>query len=166
MARWKLLVSHYLPVTDEEWEYKETDRSTGREIRKRMQVPRLLDINDPSCWTNKWGTNGNEEGEIIVCHEGRGDSKDIVFIGDPTPDMQPVDDEAREISASFEGRWSYKSDDPTAVGYSQSLVDKFQFEMAQKQSAPVEIPGLSDLTAAIGKLVDQNQKVLESSRRV
>ena len=109
----------------------------------------------------------NEEGEIIVCHEGKGDASDIVFMGDPTPDMSPVDDEAREISAQWEPRWAFKPE--TQEGdYSQSLVDRFQSELAEAQAKPVEIPGLAELTGAIGELVKQNQKVLETSveRRV
>lgn len=166
MARWKLMVSHYLNVDGEEWEYKENDRVTGRQRRMKLKVPRLLDINDPTCWTNKWGSQGNEEGEVIVCHEGKGDSHDIVFYGDPTPDMSPVDDEAKAISASFEDRWNYR---PTAEdgGHSQSLIDKFQIEMGEIQSKPVEIPGLVELTTAIGKMAEQNQKLIETfARRV
>ena len=49
MARWKLMTSHYLNTPGEEWEYTENDRNTGRPRRIKFPVPRLLDINDPSC---------------------------------------------------------------------------------------------------------------------
>lgn len=166
MARWKLMVSHYLNVEGEEWEYNETDRKTGKMKRTRFPVPRYLDINDPSCWTSKWGVKGDEEGEIIVCQPGKGEPGDIEFHGDPTPDMLPLDDEAKAISASFEVRWSYKPDG-SDVTHSQSLVDRFQVEMAEAQAKPIEVPGLAELTAAIGRMADQNQKIVESmSRRV
>jgi hypothetical protein len=163
MARWKLMTPHYLNVPGEEWEYTENDRQTGRPKRIKYQVPRLLDIRDPSNWTNRWGNKDNEDGEIIVCWQGKGESSDIVFVGDPTPDMVPVDDEAREISATFEARWKTKPES-MAGDFSQSLVDKFQIEMAEAQAKPVEVPGLAELTAAIGSLVQTNQKMLEGRR--
>jgi len=153
MARWKLMCSHYLNVPGEEWEYQETDRNTGRPIRRKFPVPRLLDIGDPSCWTNSWGNKDNADGEVIVCHEGKGESRDIVFYGDPTPDMVPVDDEAKEISASFEARWKVKPEG-MAGDFSQSLVDRFQIEMAEIKSKPAEVPGLADLVGAIKQLVE------------
>ena len=155
--------SHYLNVPDEEWEYTETDRKTGRPRKRKFAVPRLLDINDPSCWTNKWGSQGNEEGEVVVCYEGKGDERDQIFTGDPTPEMMPVDDEARAISAKFEKIWQYKPE--TAVAsHSQSLIDQFQIEMAEARAKPQEIPGMSDLVSAIGKQTEFIGKLLE--RRV
>ena len=163
MARWKLMTPHYLNSPGEEWEYTENDRTTGRPKRIKFAVPRYLDPRDPSAWTKRWGNKDNEDGEVIVCHEGKGETVDIVFLGDPTPDMVPVDDEAKVISAGFEKLWSYKPE--TDMGdYSQSLVDKFQVELAEAQTRPVEVPGLSDLTQAIGKLVDQNTKIINERR--
>ena len=163
MARWKLATSHYLNTPGEEWEYTENDRTTGRPRRTKFPVPRYLDIRDPMCWTNKWGNRDNEDGEIIVCWEGKGDASDIIFTGDPTPDMIPVDDEAKEISATFAARWDRRPED-VAGDYSQSLIDRFQVQLAEAQTKPVEVPGMAELTAAIGSLVQINQKVLEGRR--
>ena len=161
MARWKLMTSHYLnTVIPTEWEYQETDRKTGRPKRTRFHVPALLDPNDPGCWTNKWGNKDNEEGECIVCHAGKGESGDIEFLGDPTPDMQPVDDEAREISASFEEHWKYKPDS-AEQSYSQSLVDQFRSDLIDAQAKPVEIPGLADLASAVAQIAASNQLLIE-----
>jgi len=166
MARWKLIASHYLNVADEEWEYTEQSRGNGRTIRKKFKVPRHLDVNDPGCWTERWGPKGDEEGCINVCLEGKGNPGDITFFGDPTPEMLPLDEEAEAISASFESKWKYRPEE-FKDGYSQSLVEKFQGELAaaQAKTAPVEIPGLADLTSMIGELVKQNQQVIESSSR-
>lgn len=161
MARWKLMTPHYLNVPGEEWEYTENDRTTGRPKRVKFPVPRLLDTKDPSCWTNRWGNKDNEDGEIIVCHEGKGESSDMVFTGDPTPDMVPVDDEARAISATFEHLWQAKPEN-MAGDYSQSLVDRFQLQMAEASAKPVEVPGLADLVTAINGLV---QTVKPTERR-
>lgn len=160
MARWKLMNAHYLNVPDEEWEYSENDRTTGRPKKVKFKVPRLLDPRDPTCWTNRWGNQDNAEGEIIVCHEGMGETKDITFFGDPTPDMVPVDDEAKAITATFEKRWQAKPEN-MAGDYSQSLIDRFQIDMAEIKSKPAEIPGMSDLVAAINGLVQT-----QSARRV
>jgi hypothetical protein len=161
MARWKLMTPHYLNVPGEEWEYTENDRTTGRPKRVKFPVPRLLDTKDPSCWTNRWGNKDNEDGEIIVCHEGKGEPTDMPFTGDPTPDMVPVDDEARAISATFEHLWQAKPEN-MAGDYSQSLVDRFQLQMAEASAKPIEVPGLADLVTAINGLV---QTVKPTERR-
>jgi hypothetical protein len=150
------MTSHYLRVPqgpEAEWEYKETDQATGRQKRMTIVVPRHLDINDPQNWTKRWGLKDNEMGEVIVCHAGKGEDSDIVFIGDPTPDMLPVDDEAREITAAFETRWKAKPES-MAGDYSQSLIDKFNVEAEAIRSKPAEVPGLADLVGAINKLVE------------
>lgn len=99
MARWRLRAAHYLYI-GEEWEYQETDSITGRSNRVRFPVPTLLDPKDPSRWTNR-------DGDIVVCHEGKGHSSDTVFQGDPTPDMEPLDEEARKISDALSSRWNH-----------------------------------------------------------
>lgn len=163
MARWKLSCNHYLMTqSPTEWEYMETDRFTGRQIRKRYTIPRLLDVKDPGDWTNKWGPTDSQDGEIIVCLPGKGEAKDIEFLGDPTPDMIPMDDEAKAISEKFTPRWAYKPDGE--VTFSQSLVDKFQMEMAEKTAAPqqVEIAGLGELISAMTLNVQQNQELVKA----
>lgn len=163
MARWKLMTPHYLNCKDTQWEYKEVDRNTGRERRKQLPVPRFLDINDPGDWTNRWGNRDNETGEIVVCHEGKGEERDIVFYGDPTPDMQPVDDEAKEISAQFTDRWSYKPE-TAEISYSQSMIDKLEFERAEALAKPqqVEVAGLTDLVAAMAAMAAQNAELMKA----
>ena len=149
MARWKLACPHYINSPGTEWEYNET--KNGKVNRKRFVVPRYLNTSDPGDWPNKWGSKDDEEGEIIVCYEGKGAERDIIFIGDPTPDMIPVDDEAKAISAKFEGRWSYRPE-TAEVDFSQSLVDKFEAAMGDLQSKPAEVPGMSDLVANLAAL--------------
>src|SRR6266705_1767114 len=98
MARWRLRTGHYLNVPGTEWEYKETDRTTGKTGRKVFAVPMLLDPNDPA--------DHNYPGEIIVASaEDRAFPRDIIFLGDPTPDMEPIDDEAEAISEALASKW-------------------------------------------------------------
>lgn len=89
MARWRLIEPHYIygqyPDSSEtEWEYREVDRLSGREMRKRYKVP---------AWFDR---------DTIVCHAGKGQKGDCVFEGDPTSNMEPLDDEARAIHASVQ----------------------------------------------------------------
>lgn len=139
--RWELMDNHYLQVLNCEWEYQETDQETGRTFRKRYKVPEYI----PK------GT--------IVCREGLGERRDIVFFGDPTPDMMPLDDEARDLSASFEQRWAYKPD-TTEVPASQAIMAN----MAEVMTRPVEVPGLSELVAAMAESNKVNRDLVEGLR--
>lgn len=112
MARWQLMEDHYLPgyppdLAEDgvEWEYKETDRITGREKRKRFKVPFYM----PK--------------ESTVCHRGKGLPTDTVFFGDPTPSMTPLDDEAREISGRFTEAWKHPIESLPANGFSEYLLE-------------------------------------------
>lgn len=149
MARWKLAVAHYIhTVAKNQWEYIEVDRKTGRPKRHLFTVPRYL---NPLEESDHNSISAQGEGEIIVCTEGGGQPTDIEFVGNPTPDMIPLDDEAKAISASFESLWSYKPGDiPEAEGgYAASLVEKLSDMRVAVDVKPVEIPGMSELIAAI-----------------
>lgn len=105
--RWRLIEAHYLNVetlpdgTRIEWEHKETARETGRTVRKLFPVPMLLDPRDPSDF--------NQPGEIVVTQRVDGarlDPRDLVFAGEPTPGMEPLNDEAEAITDQCRIRWS------------------------------------------------------------
>jgi|SRR5215475_2787785 len=103
MARWKLSVEHYLHTDPpSEWEHKETDQSSGRQMRKVYPVPTWLDK------------------ETIVSDGNNPKPGDIVFVGEPTPDMQPIDDEAEAISRKIEatGKWKHPIESLPAQGAS------------------------------------------------
>lgn len=124
MAKWRLTAAHYLNVPGIEWEYKETDRTSGRQARKVYPVPLLLDPKDPSCC--------NRDGDCIVVRgdAGRGEYQ---FLGDPTPDMEPLDDEARAISETFKGKWINPIDALPANGddYGSALVRAFERQISE-----------------------------------
>jgi len=73
---------------------------TGKPVRKMYKVPKHLDPRLEDDWTHR-PENNNMDGEIIVCWEGKGLPRDIIFEGNPTPGMLPLDDEAKEVSSHF-----------------------------------------------------------------
>lgn len=158
MARWKLLTAHYLQVPGSQWEYKEVDRTTGRPKRVTFDVPQLLDPTISSDWNYK---HNQDEGEIIVCKDGKGEPRDIVFLGDPTPDMLPLDDEARAISASFAMKWKHPID-TLSSSYGDHLLAQFQAEVAKAQSvtAQPQVEGMSELLTVMTAMMKQNQEIL------
>ena len=127
MARWRLTDRHYLQVPGTEWEYKESDRETGRQARKVYEIPLYLDPKDPADW--------NYRGEESIIVSNRFDPafrRDLVFIGPPTPDMEPLDDEAKEISQGYidRGAWQHPIDSINMT-YSQSVLSDFERQLAQ-----------------------------------
>lgn len=134
MARWRLQQPHYLNVPGTEWEYKEVDKNTGKQGRKVYTVPALLDPKEPS--------DHNYPGEIIVAYEGRAASpKDIIFIGEPTPDMEPVDDEAEKISAALAPKWNHPIDSlSNEGGYAGTLLANFEAQIAKLMAAMPAAP--------------------------
>ena len=138
MARWKLNEAHYLfgypPDLAEEgtqWEYKETDRISGRERRKRFKVPFYFPA------------------DTVVCQEGKGQKDDFVFEGDPTPAMEPIDAEARAISEELRPNWKDPMGEEVfpgqGIGDAIALGFEKQIEklLSLKAPAPVSTSGVS-----------------------
>ena len=124
MARWRLMNPHYLNVPGTEWEYTEVSRATGKQARVRYPVGLFLDPNDPN--------DHNHPGEVIVAHDKTGHRNDIVFIGPPTPDMEPIDDEAEKITSEWRPKWVRPMSEDALPGYgdySQSLLKNFEQEL-------------------------------------
>jgi hypothetical protein len=102
MARWKLTAKHYIYAEQygqpTEWERQETNVQTGRMFRRTYRVPLYIDPEDSAMWNKT-------EGCCVVAIKGSERAGDIVFFGDPTADMEPLDDEAREISDQHRHKW-------------------------------------------------------------
>ena len=109
--RWRLMTSHYLNVPGTEWEHNESDRTTGKAVRKLYPVGLLLDPRNPQ--------DCNRDGDCVVTHDIEGTRlvrTDFIFLGEPTPDMEPMNDEAEAISASLKDKWAHPIDTLPANG--------------------------------------------------
>ena len=160
MARWRLLNPHYLNVPGIEWEQKETNRDTGRQVTRKFSVPLLLQPNEPS--------DCNYPGEIIVCsgEPTPAFKRDIQFLGEPTPDMEPVDEEAEKISESLKHKWVHPIDTLPANGdYGAALIATFEKQiqgLSQGQNVSnksVSSDDFAKLQAQVAALMAENEKL-------
>lgn len=164
MARWKLTAKHYLPVEGTEWEYKETDRNTGRQVRRVFEVPLYLDPDNPGDHTDR------QEGIIVVSNGNGNMPRDIIFRGEPTPDMKPLDDEAEEISRACAAKWVHPIESLEGQGFSQSLLSTFEKQIAEVMAGkptaqPVSVSGVDPkefeaMKQQMAALIEQNAKLI------
>lgn len=150
MARWKLTAAHYLPVPGNEWEQKEIDQQTGKQARKVYIVPMYLDPKD------KADLNYPAD-DMIVVAQGAHLPRDIIFTGDPTPDMEPLDEEAEKITAKRKPYWSHPIDDLPGSGhsYAEARMQEFEGQIAAiiaKQATPRAPEATSKLEAEVSRL--------------
>jgi hypothetical protein len=131
MARWKLMDAHYLAVPETEWEYRETNRETGRQARKVYEVPLHLDPKNQADW------NYPADEAIIVSNKyDPKHPRDHVFRGTPTPDMEPLDDEAQAISDAERKNWIHPIE-ALNMTYSESRLSEFERGIAELLSKGV-----------------------------
>lgn len=120
MARWRLTAKHYLNATQDgeasQWVREETNRDTGRTKRQSFNVPLYLDPDDPTMQTPRGS------GEIIVAWAGKGYRHDIVFVGQPTAEMEPLDDEAEAITEAERHNWIHPIESLPGQGFEQNLL--------------------------------------------
>lgn len=140
MARWRLLEAHYIHVKKRgkpvEWEYETTDRITGEIDRERFVVPRYCDIDDIVCYA------GSEQ------NSDNGRLGPLVFEGEPTPAMFPLDDEARTISESLAAKWKHPVDSLPGQGFADNLLASLEKSIAAIASkvpatTPAVVEGVS-----------------------
>jgi hypothetical protein len=162
--RWSLRNAHYLKVaelpdgTKVEWEHKETSRESGRTVRKLYPVPILLDPRDPA--------DCNYPGEVIVAHEVEGAHnlrQDIIFLGEPTPEMEPLNEAAQAISDSLRSKWEHPIETLPANGgmnpaeqvFMQTMMSQFAKEIgAALPKSNIAVPDgeVDELKARLAKL--------------
>jgi|SRR5580704_1109289 hypothetical protein len=131
MARYRLNTGHYINALQwdgslTEWEYTEQSLVNNRMVRRRFKVPMILDPRDATCC--------NYPGEIIV--SSKYDEKyplDIIFEGEPTPDMTPLDDEARAKVEELSSKWIHPIESLPG-NFTQSLLDTLERQLSSVQS--------------------------------
>lgn len=140
MARFKLRGPHYLNclVNGEkvQWEQEEVDQQTQKKLRKRYDVPLMLHPDDPSDWNYiTIGPQGKAvSGEIIVTtKEDPAFPRDIVFKGDPTPDMDPLDQDAIDLINMTKHKWIHPIESLSGT-FGERIADGFQQQIAALQS--------------------------------
>jgi len=150
MATWRLKSAHYLIVPDTEWEYKETDRQTGKQARKVFKVPRYLNPEDPADYTHR-------EQEAIIVAKGGNDHRALQFEGPPTPEMEPLDDEAKKLTEAESAKWVHPIESLPGQGYNASLLTSLEQQLAKlvsgEEKKPVAVSGITP--ADFKKLQDQ-----------
>lgn len=166
MARWRLTGKHYLKVPGTEWEREEVNVQTQKPMRKRYPVGLFLNPDDVS--------DCNYPGEIIVAYADSAQGRDIIFEGPPTPDMEPLDPEAAEISDRLRPTWIHPIESLDG-GFSGALLNNLQQQIMDIQNRPqptVSAGGISrsdfdELKKMVTSLNDQNaalQAELEAMR--
>lgn len=172
MARWKLNEAHYLKVQDTKWEYVEIDRITGRPKRTQFDVPLHLnpmDEGDLKIYGQAdphLGVNGDPW--IVVTDNPNPTGRDIYFLGEVTPGMFPLDDDARAISEkASKGLWKPTTGiDPESqnTSYTNKLLSGLIDKMTDTRTAAESLPqsqGINDLLKSMTAMMEQNQKMME-----
>ena len=120
MARWRLTAAHYLLIPGTKYRYEETDRETGEVNRQEFDVGRLLDPNNPK--------DCRSAGSCIVSNAEKPLPGDWPYKGEPTPDMEPLDEEAADISATLRAKWEHPIDSLPVQGanYSEALLERLE----------------------------------------
>ena len=161
MARWRLAAPHYLNVEGTKWEYSEVDRVTGRPKRTQFPVPTPLDPDNPGDWNYRYGA---DSGEIIVSDGIGAEPKDIVFAGDPTPDMVALDDAARAKTEAMRPKWKHPIESLT-TSYADAMLKDLSEEVAQVRAAgggTAQVEGMTELLTGLAGMMKQNQDILSA----
>lgn len=141
MARYRLTAPHYLNIPGNQWEYKEVDRTTGKEKRHLRTVPMFLHPEDPSNWnyvTERLPNGQVSDGMIVVTtRDDTNFPKDLLFIGAPTMDMEPLDDDAKIAIAELQGKWKHPINDlPGSFAEQLPMLWQQQLENARIKTEP------------------------------
>lgn len=138
--QWRLRSPHYLNVPGTIWEQNETSRETGKVNRVQHHVGLFLNPDDPS--------DCDRNGDVIVYHEvdgARPPRFGHAFVGEPTPEMEPVNEEAEKISDSLEAKWSKPfTEFTTSDGgeFSERLLRGLEAALTRAGAAnPAALPG-------------------------
>lgn len=166
MARWRLLVAHYLNTEPSaEIEFKEVDQTTGRQARKVYKVPTLLDPKDQA------DHNYPQDGDIVVCDGNNPQPRDIIFLGQPTADMEPIDAEAIKITQQYIDAGTWNKPEP-GLDFGESLIKTFMSKMEKLElnvqpvsAGAVDAKAFESLQKQVAALLEQNTKLQTQQAR-
>lgn len=162
MARWKVTAKHYIHGEQfgqpTEWERQEMNTATGRMFRKTLRVPMYIDPEDPVC------INKSEGFCVVALRGGFAHPGDIIIEGPPTPDMEPLDEEAFKITEAEKPKWKNPIDglEPTiGEDFGKRLLDMFerQLDMAGVKNTSLKGASSSDVED-LKKIVAQQQEMI------
>jgi hypothetical protein len=163
MPRWKLTAKHYLQALQfgqpSEWQREEINVQTGRAFRKTYPVPMFIDPDDPFCINR-------HVGYCVVATEGSDQPGDLIVSNfKPTPDMEPLDEEARTMSEAERPNWINPIDGLSPMmgeDFANQLLAALQQQMNQTSGVSPsqlgvnsEVSNLSTLVAAQQRQIDQ-----------
>lgn len=159
MARFQLKAKHYLNVTIPGrkiiWRYSEESRD-GIANEQEFPVPLYLDPEDP-----RWH-NDKELGIVVTTEADPAHPRDYILKGEPTIDMEPLDEEAEALRASLMPKWTNPIESLPAQ---LSPGEQAFMEAMMKQFAGVMNPqpqiDISLLTKRLDELEAQNKALQE-----
>lgn len=155
MARWRVTAKHYINAKqfgeDTTWVREETNRDTGRAFRRTFAVPLYIDPEDPICINRNTGF-------CVVATEGSEMPGDIIILGPPTPDMEPLDGEAGAITKTESVKWKDPINSlPISIGddFGNQLLAMLTSQFNTVANAPgISLKGASnDEVAELRKMV-------------
>ncbi|HSW91829.1 MAG TPA: hypothetical protein VLG09_04240 [Candidatus Saccharimonadales bacterium] len=159
MARFALKDKHYLNVPGTIWEQKETNQQTGKQHRMDYPVGLYLDPSDPSDW------NYPMTRQIVVTTKRSNQYPgDILFVGPPTFDMEPLDEEAEAMIAELGKKRDPFSELPATVGetFSERMLKLLEERLTTAQI--VAPSGESDRISTLEAKIEELTKLLSASQ--
>jgi hypothetical protein len=115
------------------------------------------------------GADQNYPGECVVAYEGKNAKpQDIIFSGKPTPDMEPLDEEAEKITEATKSEWIHPIDtlSPTGGNYSETLLAVLtkQLDEAARKSGTVIAGAVNE--DAFRKMQDDMKALMDSNAKL
>ncbi len=163
MARWKLTAKHYLHALQygqpSEWQREEINVQSGRAFRKTYPVPMFIDPDDPHCINRHLGY-------CVIATEGSDQPGDLIVSNfKPTPDMEPLDEEARQLSEAERPHWINPIDglSPTmGEDFANQLLAALQQQMNKTSGISPSQLGVNSEVSNLSALVAAQQKQIEA----
>ncbi len=163
MARWKLTAKHYLHALQygqpSEWQREEINVQSGRAFRKTYPVPMFIDPDDPHCINRHLGY-------CVIATEGSDQPGDLIVSNfKPTPDMEPLDEEARQLSEVERPHWINPIDglSPTmGEDFANQLLAALQQQMNKASGISPSQLGVNSEVSNLSTLVAAQQKQIEA----